>query len=81
MNPGLPTRVNIFTASVALAGLLIVVFLGVGEDWSLSIVAGTAFFMSLIVVTGSFPLPVAPKPPRMSAPRCSLAAPFCWSPG
>ena len=61
MNPGLPTRVNIFTASVALAGLLIVVFLGVGEDWSLSIVAGTAFFMSLIVVTGSFPLPVAPK--------------------
>ena len=59
MGQRLPIRVKLLTAVVALAGLALLVFLGVGEEWSLSILAGTAFLMFLIVVTGSFPLPVA----------------------
>ncbi len=61
MSQGLPIRIKLFTASVALAGLALLVFLGVGEEWSRSVLAGTVFFIFLIIVTGSFPLPVAPR--------------------
>jgi signal transduction histidine kinase len=46
---------------VALTGLILQVYLGAGEEWSRSVLAGSAFFMVLIIVTGSFPLPVAPR--------------------
>ncbi len=61
MGPGLPIRIKIFSTAVALAGLALLLYLAVGEDWGLRVLAGTAFFIVLIVVTGSFPLPVAPK--------------------
>ena len=61
MGPGLPIRVNLFTACVALAGLVSMIALGMDEEWSLNIVASTAFFLLLIIVSGSFPLPVAPR--------------------
>lgn len=61
MRPGLPIRVNLFSACVALAGLASIFFLGMNEEWSLLVVANICFFIPLIVVTGSFPLPVAPR--------------------
>lgn len=61
MGHPLSIRVKLFTAGVALVGLALLVILGVGEEWNRSILAGTAFFMLLIIVTGSFPLPVAPR--------------------
>ena len=61
MGPGLPIRVNLFSACVALAGLATMFYLGMNEDWSLFVVANTCFFILLIIVTGSFPLPVAPR--------------------
>jgi len=36
-------------------------YLGMNEEWSLFVVANTCFFILLIIVTGSFPLPVAPR--------------------
>ena len=35
--------------------------MGLSVDWSLFVVANTCFFILLIIVTGSFPLPVAPR--------------------
>ncbi|MDA0264420.1 MAG: HAMP domain-containing sensor histidine kinase [Chloroflexi bacterium] len=61
MGPGLPIRVNLFTACVALAGIVSMVFLGLDEEWSLTVLATTCFFILLIIVAGSFPLPVAPR--------------------
>lgn len=61
MGPGLPIRVNLFTACVALSGIVSMVFLGMDEEWSLIVVANTCFFLLLIIITGSFPLPVAPR--------------------
>jgi len=61
MGPGLPIRVNIFSGCVALAGLATMFLLGMNVDWSLFVVASTCFFILLIIVTGSFPLPVAPR--------------------
>ena len=61
MGPGLPIRVNLFTACVAFSGLVSLVFLAMDETWSLIVIANTCFFMLLIIVTGSFPLPVAPR--------------------
>ena len=61
MGPGLPIRVNLVSACVALTGLATMLFLGMSEDWSLFVVTSTCFFILLIIVTGSFPLPVAPR--------------------
>jgi signal transduction histidine kinase len=61
MGSALPIRIKILAAAVALTGLLMQVYLGAGEEWSRSVLAGSAFFMVLIIVTGSFPLPVAPR--------------------
>ncbi len=61
MGETLPIRIKLFTAVVALAGLLLLVVLGAGEEWSSSLLAGSAFFVVLIIITGSFPLPVAPR--------------------
>lgn len=61
MGPGLPIRVNLLSGCVALAGLAVMIYLGMNEEWSLFVVANTCFFILLIIVTGSFPLPVAPR--------------------
>lgn len=61
MGPGLPIRVNLLSGCVALAGLAVMFYLGMNEEWSLFVVANTCFFILLIIVTGSFPLPVAPR--------------------
>lgn len=61
MGHPLPIRVKLFTTGVAITGLALLVILGIDEEWSRSVLAGTAFFMLLILVTGSFPLPVAPR--------------------
>ena len=61
MGPGLPIRVNLFSVFVSLAGLSSMLSFGVIEEWSLLVVANTCFFILLIIVTGSFPLPVAPR--------------------
>ena len=61
MGPGLPISVNLLSACVALAGLATMLLLGMNEEWSLFAVASTCFFILLIIVTGSFPLPVAPR--------------------
>ena len=61
MGQGLPIRVQIFTAFVALTGLALLGFLIAGEELSRGILAGTAFFIIQIVITGSYPLPVAPR--------------------
>ncbi len=61
MDAALPIRIKILIAAMVLAGLVTQAYLGVGEEWSLGVLAGAAFFMVLIVVTGSFPLPVAPR--------------------
>jgi hypothetical protein len=80
MGPVLPIRIKIFSTAVALAGLALLVYLGVGEEWSPGILTGTAFFMFLIVVTGSFPLPVALNASADVSTAVLLPAPFCWSP-
>lgn len=61
MGSALPIRIKILAAAVVLIGLIMQVYLGAGEEWSRSVLAGSAFFMVLIIVTGSFPLPVAPR--------------------
>ena len=59
MGPGLPIRVQIFTAFVALTGLALLGFLIAGEELCRGVLAGTVFFIIQIVITGSYPLPVA----------------------
>ena len=61
MGPGLPIRVQIFTAFVALTGLALLGLLIAGEESCRGVLAGTAFFIIQIVITGSYPLPVAPR--------------------
>ena len=61
MGRGFPIRVNVLSGCVALAGIATMVVLGMAEEWSLFVLANTCFFMLLIIVTGSFPLPVAPR--------------------
>lgn len=61
MGRGLPIRVNVLSGCVALAGIATMVVLGMAEEWSLFVLANTCFSMLLIIVTGSFPLPVAPR--------------------
>jgi hypothetical protein len=45
MGQGLPIRVLIFTAFVALTGLVLLGFLIAGEELSRGILAGTVFFI------------------------------------
>ena len=61
MSPGLPIRVQISTAFVALTGLALLGLLIAGEELCRGVLAGTAFFIIQIVITGSYPLPVAPR--------------------
>ena len=61
MCPGLPILVQIPTAFVALTGLALLGFLIAGEELCRGVLAGTAFFIIQIVITGSYPLPVAPR--------------------
>lgn len=61
MGQALPIRIKLISVASALAGLALFGYLGVGEEWGMSVLAGVAFFMVLIIVTISFPLPVAPK--------------------
>ena len=61
MGQGLPIRVQIFTAFVALTGLALLGLLIAGEESCRGVLAGTAFFIIQIVITGSYPLPVAPR--------------------
>ena len=61
MGSGLPIRVQIFTAFVALTGLALLGFLIAGEESYRGVLAGTAFFIIQIVITDSYPLPVAPR--------------------
>ncbi|PKB71341.1 MAG: hypothetical protein BZY87_05660 [SAR202 cluster bacterium Io17-Chloro-G6] len=44
-----------------MAGLAVMFYLGMSEEWGLFAVTNTCFFILLIIVTGSFPLPVAPR--------------------
>ena len=59
MGPGLPIRVEISTAFVALTGLALLGLLIAGEELCRGVLAGTIFFIIQIVITGSDPLPVA----------------------
>ena len=59
MDQGLPIRVQIFTAFVALTGLALLGFLIAGEELCRGVLAGTVFFIIQIVITSSYPLPVA----------------------
>ena len=61
MGPGLPIRVQIFTAFVALTGLALLGFLIAGDELCWGVLAGTVFFIIQIVITGSYLLPVAPR--------------------
>ena len=61
MGESLPIRVVLFSALVAVAGLVLLAYLGSNEVWGTGLVAGSVFFIFLIIVTGSFPLPVAPR--------------------
>jgi signal transduction histidine kinase len=61
MGQALPIRIKLISVASALAGLALFGYLGVGEEWGMSVLAGVAFFMVLIIVTSSFPLPVAPR--------------------
>jgi hypothetical protein len=61
MGQALSIRIKLISAAAAVAGLAVFGSLGLGEDWGLSVLAGSAFFMVLIIITGSFPLPVAPR--------------------
>ena len=61
MGQGLPIRVQIFIAFVALTGLSLLGFLIAGEELSRGILAGTVFFIIQIVITGCYPLPVASR--------------------
>ena len=59
MDQGLPIRVQIPTAFVALTGLVLLGSLIAGEELCRDVLAGTVFFIIQIVITGSYPLPVA----------------------
>ena len=61
MGQGLPIRVQIFTVFVALTGLALLGFLIAGDELCWGVLAGTVFFIIQIVITGSYPLPVAPR--------------------
>ena len=61
MGPGLPIRVQISTAFVALTGLALLGFLIAGDELCWGVLAGTVFFIIQIVITGSYLLPVAPR--------------------
>jgi len=61
MGLALPIRIKFLAAAVALTGLILQAYLGVGQEWSRSVLAGSAFFVVLIIVTGSFLLPVASR--------------------
>ena len=59
MRPGLPLTVNVYTGLVAVAGAVWLAFLITQESWGSAVIGDSCFFIVLIVVTGSFPLPVA----------------------
>ena len=61
MDQGLPIRVQIFTAFVALTGLALLGSLIAGEELCRGVLAGTVFFIIQIAITGSYLLPVAPR--------------------
>jgi signal transduction histidine kinase len=73
MRAGLPLTVNVYTGLVAAAGAMWLAFLITEETWSSRIIGDSCFFIFLIVITGSFPLPVAPR----ATADLSTAVLFC----
>lgn len=59
--PGLPRPLRLYIAAVAVAGAAWMARLWVDVDWDAEIALRTGFFVVLVIVSGSFPLPVAPK--------------------
>ena len=58
---GLPIPLRAYILIVALAGIGLMVYLSQSVEWGLSTVGEVALFTALIVVAGSFPLPIAPR--------------------
>ena len=60
-NVGLPRPLQVYIALVGIVGMALLVYLVRGSEWEASTLGEMGFFMLLMVVAGSFPLPVAPR--------------------
>ncbi len=61
LNTGLPKPLQAYIPSVCAIGMAWMVYLAIGADWSLSVLGELGLFVLLIVVAGSFPMPVSPR--------------------
>ncbi len=61
LSPGLPRLLRLYIAAVAVAGVAWMVRLWADVDWDAETILRTGFFTILVVISGSFPLSVAPK--------------------
>ena len=61
VNPALPKPLRVYIGLVGVAGMGLMVYLAQGAEWSSTTLAEAGLFIFLIVVAGSFPLPVAPR--------------------
>lgn len=61
MGSGLPRPLRFYIALTTIGGAACLAYLVSRADWSLSTLGETALFFLLVVVAGSFPLPVAPR--------------------
>ena len=60
-NQALPNGLKTYIALVSAAGAGLLFYLATQVDWSYSSLGELAVFVALIVVAGSFPLPIAPR--------------------
>ena len=61
LDNGLPKPLLVYIPSVCAVGMAWMVYLALGADWSLSTLGELGLFVLLIVVAGSFPMPVSPR--------------------
>ena len=80
-NTQLPRPLRFYIGIVAVAGLVWLAFLLGRLDWELSHVGEIALFISLIVIAGSFPLPIAPKVKTDVAATVIFAGALLFEPG
>ena len=79
--PPLNKKLRFYISLVAVAGAAWLAFLLAGIDWQVSTVAEISLFALLVIVAGSFPIPVAPRVKADVSTAALFAAALLLEPG
>ena len=78
---GLPRSLRAYIVLVAVGGMVWLTYLAQSVEWGPSVLGEMGFFVALIVLAGSFPLPVGPRVKTDVAATALFAAALLLEPG